>query len=101
MGECGIKITPDTLLTPNPKDYEQSIKEIAECLDLDFDKALYLTQTIKFFTHGLASSIATNTFTESKENIYFLLFNTMYLLLISLGIPKETAKTLSFNPLDT
>lgn len=91
LGESGMQInnlsfTVQYFNTVNPA---ADIAGIANALNIDNDKALFFTQTMLLYTHGLCSMIATHSLLDSSETIYNMFLNTTLQLFRLLNISDE------------
>ncbi len=92
MGESGMQFNEEY---PNSK---YSASQIAQYLGISVPKAAEFIQIMLFYTQGASSMIATHTITETPDSIFESLDRVSVKLLVSYGIPLETAVGLIKTP---
>lgn len=92
MGESGMQFNTKY---PNAT---YSAPQVAEFLGISIPKAIEFIQTMLFYTQGASSMIVTHTINETPDSIFESFDRISVKLLVSYGIPLETALELIKTP---
>ena len=92
MGESGMQFN---VKYPNAT---YSASQVAEFLGISIPKAIESIQTMLFYTQGASSMIVTHTINETPDSIFESFDRISVKLLVSYGIPLETALELIKTP---
>lgn len=94
MGESGMQFNVEHPNSP------YSATQMAEFLGISVPETMELIQTMLFYTQGASSMIATQTINETPDSIFESFDRVSVKLLVSYGIPLETAFGLINPPVD-